>query len=472
MQSETNHASTAGQLRPVLGLFSAGAIVVGGVIGTGVFLKPSKIAKDFLETGQGVEAASGYVPLIILLWVVCGIVNLCGALALAELSAMMPHAGGTYVFLREAYGRIWGFLWGWAEFWVIRSGSIAALAAGLTIFMTEFLKAMGVTVPDHLQKPFGIGMPICVILCLAGVNMLGVRWGGAVQNITTIIKAGVVAFLGVLPFLATRSHPIDFGALRSVTVEASVLAAIGAALSGIMWAYDGWGNVTVVAEEIRNPRVNLPRALSIGVIILTLLYTGANVAYHSLLPIEAVAKESQTAVAVTKLLFGDLGAKFMLAMLMISVFGALNSNVLVGPRIVFAVARDYRFLGPLRRIDPRSGTPALAIGILSAWSCLLILAGTFSPDANKRLFDVLTEYCLFGGSLFYLAAVVAVFVMRVKSPDADRPYRTWGYPVVPMVFVAFYVLFLSGMVWTSPVESVAGLLLIGTGVVIYAVARK
>jgi APA family basic amino acid/polyamine antiporter len=386
-----NGSSTAGQLRPVLGLFSAGAIVVGGVIGTGVFLKPSKIASDFLATGQGAEAASGYVPLIILLWIVCGVMNLCGALALAELAAMMPHAGGTYVFLREAYGGIWGFLWGWAEFWVIRSGSIAALAAGLAIFMTDFLKAFGVVLPPHLQKPFEIAMPICVILTLAGVNMLGVRWGGAVQNVTTIIKAGFVAFLGLLPFLASASHPIEIGSLQSVVIEGSLLAAIGGALSGIMWAYDGWGNVTVVAEEVRNPRKNLPRALSIGVLVLTLLYTGANVAYHSLLPIQQVAKESQTAVAVTRLLFGDIGAKFMLGMLMISVFGALNNNVLVGPRIVFAVARDYRFLGPLRRIDPRSGTPALAIGVLSAWSCLLILAGTFSPDDKKRLFDVLTD---------------------------------------------------------------------------------
>lgn len=462
----------------MLGLFSAGAIVVGGVIGSGIFLKPSLIAESFLNCGSGETAVRSYVPLILLLWTVCGIVNLFGALALAELSAMMPHAGGTYLFLREAYGRMWAFLWGWAEFWVIRSGSIAALSAGLAITVTGLLLEADIAIPKGWEQAFQVGLAVIVIAGLAAVNIIGTRWGGAVQNATTVVKVGFVAFLGALPFFVSP-EAIDFLAIRSTVVNGGLLAAIGMSLSAIMWAYDGWGNVTVVAEEIKNPRVNIPRALGGGLIVLTVLYVGANVAYHMALPFETIAQQGVspaekkvTAAMVTQALWGKFGSRLVLAMMMVSIFGAINNNVLIGPRIIFAVARDFSTFKLFRRIDPRSGTPAIAIAALAVWACVLILAAPLNPNPNIRLFDVLTNYCLFGGSLFYLAAVLAVFVLRIKRPDVERPYRTWGYPLTPVLFAVFYMPFLAGMVWTSTFESVTGLALIGSGLIFYALVRK
>jgi APA family basic amino acid/polyamine antiporter len=454
-------------LPAVLGLFSALTIVIGEVIGSGVFIKPNIIA----------QSTHGYVGLILLLWIVCGLVNLCGALAQAELAAMYPHAGGVYVFLREAYGRIWGFLWGWGEFWVIRSGAIAALGTALGITLTELLMASGssLAIPlPTLQK----SIAIAAILGLATVNVIGTRWGGAVQNVTTAIKAGFLLFLAVLPFVAAREHSLAGSELWPRRVEVSLLAGIGSALAGIMWAYDGWGQVTVIAEEIRNPRRNVPLALAGGVLILVALYTGANLGYHLTLPSAAIAAAPIPAVAVTQALLGDWGARLMLAMILVSVFGAMNSNILVGPRVLFAVARDHDFLSPLRHVDPRFRTPAIAIGTLCGWSILLILGGDLRLPGGtekagaKPLFDVLTEYAIFGGSLFYLAAVVAVYVLRRKRPDVARPYRTWAYPASPAVFIGFYLFLLATMLWAAPRQCLTGLLLIGLGGIVYWLCQR
>lgn len=454
-------------LPAVLGLFSALTIVVGEVIGSGVFIKPNIIAR---ETG-------GYVGLILSLWIFCGLVNLCGALAQAELAAMFPHAGGVYVFLREAYGRLWAFLWGWAEFWVMRSGAIAALGTALGITLVELLEASGtspISNPRTLQKLVAIG----AIAVLATINIVGTRFGGAVQNVTTAVKAGFLVFLAVLPFVAVREHSLAASQLWPRTLDVGLLAGIGSALAGIMWAYDGWGQVTVIAEEIRNPRRNVPLALAAGVLILIVLYTGANLGYHLTLPAARIEAAPVPAVAVTQALLGEWGARLMLAMIMVSVFGAMNSNILVGPRVLFAVARDHEFLSPLRRVDPRFRTPLVAIATLCGWSILLIAAGDLSqsggesPDASKPLFDILTEYAIFGGSLFYLAAVVAVYVLRRRSPELARPYRTWGYPWVPAVFVVFYVAFLASMLWASPRQCILGLGLIAIGMMVYAALNR
>ncbi len=450
-------------LPAVLGLFSALAIVVGEVIGSGVFIKPNIIARD---TG-------GFVGLILLLWIVCGLINLCGAFAQAELAAMFPHAGGSYIFLREAYGRLWGFLWCWGEFWVMRSGGIAALGTALGITLTQLLTADGGSLeavdPRTLQKI----VAVCSIAGLALINIIGTRWGGAVQNGTTVIKVGFLIFLAVLPFVAVREHKFDPAAFWPATMDLGLLAGIGSALAGIMWAYDGWGQVSVVAEEIRSPERNVPRALGGGVLMLILLYTGANLAYHLTLPSDVIANSRVPAVDVTRKLLGPWGGKLMLSMIMVSVFGAMNSNILVGPRVLFAVGRDHEFLSPFRRVHARFQTPATAIATLCTWAIVLVLAGDIAQGGSSGgseptpLFNVLTDYAIFGGSLFYLAAVVSVFVMRRKQPDRPRPYRTWGYPVLPAVFVVFYVFFLGSMMWASPVRCLVGLALIGSGAIVY-----
>lgn len=496
-------------LPAVLGLVAALAIVVGEVIGSGIFLKPNQVA----------QATGGYVGLILSLWVICGLLNLCGALTLAELGAMLPHAGGTYIYLRDAYGHLWGFLWCWAEFWVMRTGAIAALATAVGLAMVDLLAPSPHGFSEGAAMAIEKGVAVGAIFLLATINIIGARWGGAVQVVTTAIKAGFLIFLAVLPFVAVGHEPVSLGRLFPNAAEVGLLVGIGSAVSGIMWAYDGWGHVTVVAEEIKNPQRNLPLALGGGVIFLIVLYTGANLGYHLTLPSDEIAAAPIPAEAVTRSLlgsfnpnWGNFGAKLVLSMLMVSAFGALNSNILVGPRVLFAVARDNRVLQPLKRIDPRFSTPALAIGVLSAWAIALVLLGDLTtlgsgelPDnpsaANgaaageeavavademaaaeggdvaaaeppakpqkKRLFDVLTDYTIFGGSLFYFAAVAAVFVLRIKHPDMPRPYRTWGYPVTPLIFLTGYVFVIGSMFVAAPRECGTGLLLIAAGLPFY-----
>ncbi|MGE0606686.1 MAG: APC family permease [Pirellulales bacterium] len=503
-------------LKPVLGLLAAGAIVVGEVIGSGIFLSPRQVAASIGDR----------VWLILALWIVAGIVNLCGALTLAELGAMLPHAGGTYVFLREAYGKLWAFLWTWAEFWVVRSGSIAVLSVALTMSLLPLMEDAGyfrdaatTLSEDHLQKVVAeqteqlkqlnamggnddsasqetlsrlqadlemheralagvrqskertqIAVAVGCIILLTIINVAGVRWGGIVQVVTTLVKAAFVAFLAILPLLALRTAAPQ-ASLTPPPGGADLLRGIGSALALIMFAYDGWGNVTLVAEEIRDPQRNLPRALALGLILLIVLYTGANLAYHHTLSTTELSQVQVPAVAVADRLLPNIGKQLTLSMMMISVFGALNGNILCGPRALYAVGRDHTRLRWLARLDPRTGTPALATVALSLWSVVLILLGGYSPEPGKRLYELLVDYTIFGGSMFYFAAVVAVFVLRARRPDLPRPYRTWGYPYLPAIFCAFYVFLLGTMLYANTKEALVGLSLIAAGIVAYLFLR-
>ncbi len=292
------------------------------------------------------------------------------------------------------------------------------------------------------------------------------------QNVTTLIKVAFVAFLALFPFVAFGSHDVSLEKLWPTAASAGLLVGIGSAVSGIMWAYDGWANLPIVAEEVRDPGRNVPRALVLGVLLLIVLYAGANLAYHWTLPSSEIATAKATAVLVAEKLMPNFGGKLTMAMLAVSIFGALNSNILTGPRVLFAAARDHRFLSPLRGIDPRFGTPALAIAALSAWAASLVFIGDFYADADKRLYDVLSDYCIFGAALFYLAAVLSVFVLRRARPDVPRPYRAWGYPALPAVFVVAYVFVLGSMFAAAPLECSTGLLLIAAGMIVYGVARR
>ncbi|MGD9723298.1 MAG: APC family permease [Pirellulales bacterium] len=456
------------RLDQVLGTFSVIAIVIGEVIGSGIFFKPQEVAR----------ATGGFVGLILALWIVCGLVNLCGALSMAELSAMFPHAGGTYVFLRETYGRLWSFLWVWAEFWVIRTAAIAALAVYTAVALEEIFQQLGWT----LNETPGIGtqraLAIGTIVLLGTINIIGTRWGNAVQNVATIIKIGSVVFLAILPFVAFRAEsasggaPFEFGDLWPGSDQPGLIVGIGAAVAAIMWAYDGWGNVTVIAEEVHNPQRSVPLALIVGVIVLIVLYAGANLAYHLTLPSSEIAQHQNPAAAVCEKLLPSYGARLVQAMILVSVFGALNVNVLVGPRVLFAVARDHAFLRPFSRIHPATRTPAVAIAGMCAWSIALILMGGLSWDPNVQLFDILTLWTVFGGSIFYFSAVVAVFILRWRRPDAERPYRTWGYPVVPALFLMFYVFLLVTMYLERPLDRTIGLALIAAGAVVYFIVER
>jgi len=264
------------------------------------------------------------------------------------------------------------------------------------------------------------------------------------------------------------------GPLWPASLDGGTVLGIGAAVAAIMWAYDGWGNVTVVAEEIHNPQRNLPFGLIVGVVLLIALYAGANLAYHLTLPSSVIAAPDNVcpAIPVSERLLPSFGAKLMRAMIMVSVFGALSSNVLVGPRVLFAVARDHAFLGPFSRIHPSTRTPAWAIAGMCAWACALILMGGLSSDPNAQLFNLMSEWTVFGGSIFYFSAVVAVMVLRVRRPHAVRPYRTWGYQLVPLVFLAFYAFLLVTMLLDNPGHNLIGLGLISIGAVVYFAFAK
>ena len=449
-QGATDHH----QLEKVLGLFSVITIVVGEVIGSGIFYKPQEVAKY----------TEGFVGLILALWIVCGLVNLCGALTMAELSGMFPHAGGTYVFLRETYSRAWAFMWAWAEFWVIRTAAIAALA-GYTAVSLDLVFAG----PDYdastplRRKAVAVG----AILLLGAINIISTRLGGGLQNLATMIKAGFFVLLALLPFVAIRSEPFELGALWPRRVDQGLVVGIGTALAAIMWAYDGWGNVTVIAEEVHRPERNVPIALIVGVGILILLYTGANLAYHLTLSSAEIAATVCPAVPVCERLLPNFGAQLMQSMILVSVFGALNVNVLVGPRVLFAVSRDHRFLRRFSRIHPTTRTPAWAIAGMCAWASALVLLGGLSWEKDRPLYDIMTEWTVFGGSIFYFSAVIGVFILRYQRPDAERPYRTLGYPLVPAVFIVFYVGLLASMFVAQPVDRLIGIGLIASGAVAY-----
>ena len=450
-------APSASPLPRVLGLAAAIAIVVGEVIGSGIFFKPAEVAR----------ATGGYVGLILALWVACGLVNLCGALTLAELSAMFPHAGGTYVFLRETYGRLWSFLWCWAEFWVIRTGAIAALAVYSTVSLQQLIAARPISPTDPEWKTVRDLTAMSMIALLGAVNIAGTHWGGRVQTVMTIIKVAFVALLGLLPFIALGEGEQIADPWWPESVDVPLLAGIGGALAAIMWAYDGWGNVTVIAGEMHQPERDVPRALVSGVLLLVVLYFGANLAYHLTLPSKTIAAEFIPAQAVCEKLLPGYGAKLLVAMLVVSSFGALNGNILVGPRVLYAVAQDFPSLGRLGHVHARRQTPAWSIALMCAWAMALIVLPDRRADQSVILADWLTNYCVFGGSIFYLSAVVALFVLRIRRPDAHRPYRAWGYPLTPAIFVVFYVFFLSSMVWARPSECLWGLSLIAAGFVVY-----
>lgn len=465
--SKSSKETSEATLRPALGTFTALTIVVGGVIGSGIFFKPAVVAQSL---GDERMLALG-------LWIVCGLVNLCGALSQAELAAMFPHAGGSYVYLREAYGRAWALAWAWAEFWVVRTGAIAALAVAMTMSARGLFKAAGWTFDAGewrwVEKLSAVG----VIALLAAVNIAGVAWGGRMQNVTTVVKVAFILALVVLPFLAIGADttlPGDGGAAGESPLPAVGLwAGIGAALSAMMWTYDGWGNLTVVAEEVKRPERAVPLALSGGLLVVIALYVGVNVGLFQAASDVEIARTAIPAGIVFERAFGPRGEHLLNVMLLVSVFGALNQNILTGPRVLFAAGRDFRQFALLRRIDPRTGTPAVAIAGLSAWACVLVLFGDvgIGPEllaSNRRLFDVLTDYCIFGGSIFYLLAVLAVFVLRVKRADAPRPYRTPFYPAVPAAFVAFYVWLLAMMAVANPREAAAGLAFVAVG---FAVGR-
>lgn len=463
-------------LKRDLGLQIATAMVVGNVIGSGIFLKPGNIAGD-----------GGNFGLIISVWVFGGVLCLLGALCFAELATMFPEAGGLYVYLRNAYGKPVAFLFGWTEVIFGKPASIGALSVA---FIGSFSLAAGLTLPPLVEVLFAI----VLIVGLAGINIAGVLWGGRMQLVTTLIKGGFLAVVALLPLVMIPFASDGFDAANYATTvtpaKTGLAAQVGVILLAVMWAYNGWHGITPLAEEIDNPQRNIPLALFVGIGILMLLYVSANVAYHGVLTMgEMKAAGDNAAEHMLKRLLGQPGLVAMSAVIMCSTFGAINSNLLGGPRVSFAMGRDRVFFQSLGQVHATFRTPVAATVVMAVMSISLVvtvavakeLAQGVAVDGYKSellrkiitslqdnsIFSLLTNFVIFSASIFYMLGVAAVIVLRLRMPKAERPYRTWGYPITPIAFLIVYLWFLTQVYGSNALESRTGVLLILCGLPVY-----
>lgn len=468
----------AASLPRVLGPAAAFCVVVGSVIGSGIFMVPSDVARAVPAIGP-----------IVAVWVIGGVFSTFGALTLAELGAMLPQAGGPYVYLREAYGRLPAFLFGWSEFLVNRTGSMATLSAA---FAQYFAQAVGPPVGIAPQV-WQAGAAVTAIATVVAVNVLGTALGGKLQVAGTAVKVGGVVALIVLPFAVGGGSAANLSPILPKAFNQSLVSGMMAAMVGVLWAYDGWMNLTPLAEEVRDPGRNIPRALGLGMATLVGLYLAITLAYHYVLTIpeiESARGGASQAVAARYcgVLLGPWGVVAISALVMCSTFISLNGNALTGPRAYFAMARDGLFPAGLCRVHPRFNTPSNAVLAQGGWAIGLIVAGTVmilwpapGPESGlpgfvraawqklneTPLYRILYTYVVFGANLFYLLAITSVFVLRSKRPDAHRPYRTWGYPVTPLIFVGASIYLLYEMLMHTPAESLAGLGIILSGIPAY-----
>jgi len=457
------------QLIRGLTLTDTTALVIGTVIGTGVFLKTAVMAQ---EVGTPI--------LVLAAWAAAGLLSLAGALTYAELGAMMPSAGGEYVYLRHSYGDASAFLYGWTRFVVAGSASIASLGAGLAIFLSVFLPLGGVWASktftlfgQSVTWQFGAKSIVAVvaILLLSAINCLTVAFGGKVQSVLTVLKvAGIAVIVGGVFFFSpttTWSNLTTPGGAR----EWSGLAAFGTAMLAALWAYDGWNNMPMAAGEVRNPGRNLPRALIGGMITIVLIYCLANLAYFYALPFSEVVTSNSTqyrdampvAAKASQGFLGVWGTKFVSVAFILSALGALNGSILSNARVPYAMARDGMFPESMGRLSAGTRVPVMALAIQAVWSCVLALSGTY---------DQLTDCLLFVSWIFYGLVASSVFVLRRKLPDAERPYKTWGYPLIPVVFVSVATWLVINTFMQRRVESVVGLALTAIGLPLYFYYRN
>lgn len=425
-------------LIPALGIFSATMLVAGGVIGSGIFRKPGVMA-----------AQVGSPELLLGVWLLAGVVSLLGTLSNAELASMMPRTGGQYVFLKRAYGPFVAFLYGWALFAVIQSGSIAALAFVFAEYTTRLValpeaSASLASFAFHVPligdvapfKELGVkGLAAAVILVLTVVNYLGVRFGGVVQNFFSIAKIAAMVGLAV-----TVAFTPGVGNVANLTVASSVIhptglawwAAVAAALQGAFWAYDGWHKITYIGGELKSPQRDLPRSLILGILLVTGLYLLMSAVYAYVLPIDEMARSKLVAADVAERCF-EGGGRWIAVAVMLSTFGAANAVILTSARVYFSMGEEGMFPAKLGNAHPRFHTPASSLVLQGVWSVLLLFSGTF---------DTLTDTLIFVSWFFYVANAWAVIVLRRREPEAPRPFKVPWYPLVPVVFVCFGLVYL------------------------------
>jgi basic amino acid/polyamine antiporter, APA family len=419
-----------------IGYLGSTAIVVGTIIGSGIFLVPHNVAMRVGTSGS-----------LFAVWVVGGLLSLAGALSLAELGAALPEAGGVYVYLREAYGKGFAFLYGWGMLVVIHSGSAATLAVAFAIYSGTFLP---------LSPLEGKLAASAVIAVLTAVNVFGVRAGSAVQTLFTFAKLAGLAIIVGSAVLVREVRPLA-GSLPLPTPR-TTMSSFGVALVGVLWAYEGWHMLAFTAGEVRNPARVLPRSFFLGTLLVVLAYLSANLAYLRVLTLPALAEHQRVAATAMEILAGPRGRLFVSALILCSIFGALNGTILTGPRAYFAMARDGVFFSSVGRVHPRFKTPARAVLVQGALSLVLAVSGTY---------EQLYTYVIFSAWIFYGAAVMAVLVLRKQRPSLERPYRIWGSPFVPIVFSLAALGIVVNTLLTKPRESGVGLAIILLGLPIY-----
>ena len=422
----------------VLGFMDVIGILVGTVIGSGIFIVPAAIA---LQVRSPV--------LILAVWLVGGVLSFFGALTFSELGAMYPAAGGMYVFLREAYGRPVAFLFGWAMFFVIEAGSIATLAMA---FSSKYLPYF-VPLSPVAVKLVALGF----VLFLATVNYVGTRWGARLQNLLMFIKFGAIVGVSLLVLALGDGNTQNWVSPPPV-FSTGLIGPFGVALVAALWAYKGWEAATFSAGEIKNPERNLPLGLFAGTLLCVGLYVVANLAYLYVIPAADIAKSTRIATDAMATAVGPISAPIISAVILFSITGAANGNFLTAPRVFFAMSRDGLFFKRIADVHPTFLTPYVSIVAIGVWSAILSLSGTF---------EQLASYVIFGQWLFFGLTVGAVMVLRRKRPDMPRPYRTWGYPITPILFILASLYISVNTLVNQFWNSMAGLGIIALGVPAY-----
>jgi basic amino acid/polyamine antiporter, APA family len=435
-----------------LGLFDSAMIVMGAMIGSGIFIVPAEMARNIGSSGWLLAA-----------WALTGILTVSAALSYGELAAMMPRAGGMYVYLREAFSPLVGFLYGWTLFTVIQTGTIAAVAVGFARFTGILFPSVSessyLVGPIHVAPGYAVSLStaqlvgVAVIALLTWTNCKGVHYGKIVQNLFTSAKILALAalILAGLFFWKASAISINFGHLWSIHSPQPLTASLGAltgfglfaaicvSQSGSLFSADSWHDITFAAGEVKNPGWTMPRALLIGTVSVTGLYVLANVAYLLVLPLAAIqhAPEDRVATAMLQAIFPGLGSLIMAVAIMISTFGCINGLVLAGPRVYYAMSRDGLFPSPAGKLN-RTHVPGWSLALQGVWASFMVLPRTYDSASHRygNLYSNLLDYVVSAALIFYILTIAGVLRLRFTHPDMSRPYRAWGYPIVPLIYIA------------------------------------
>ena len=430
-----------------LGFLSAAAVLIGSTIGSGIFRTPAVVAGRIGDVGL---FAAG--------WVLGGLIALAGALTYGELAAMYPRTGGVYVYIREAFGRLPAFLFGWAELLIIRPAAYGAIAITSAEYFwrvlgrdgSSFLPGTGLSIAQAAAAVF--------IVLVAAVNYRGIHLGALVQNVSTVLKLGALLALVALGLVLVPSHELATAAAPAAAATLAPVAGFGLAMVSILWAYDGWADLSFVSGEVRDPQRVLPLALVTGTMVVVASYLLANFVYLHLVPLDHMAGSPLIAADAAWRVLGGAGVVFVSTAVMVSTFGTLNGSMMTGPRIFYAMAEDGLFFRPLATVHPRFGTPAASIVLAAALGVVFVSVRTFAELADQFIIGIWP---------FYALAVAAVVVLRRRRPDADRPYRVWGYPVTPAAFLLATLYLLGNYAVTETRVFAIDIAVVLTGVPVY-----